>query len=322
MSEQQQRTEHVKQWIADRAHRLSTFEPAAALDDLRPLAAWIGDGPQVVAVGAATRAAHELSTLQHRLVRLLVEERGFRTVALEGDDPVEVGLDAYVRTGQGDPRAMLAGARPFWRTAEILELVRWMRAYNDRHPHDPVRFAAGPPAPSPAAPPWGLADIERELAEATVREHAESGDRIVYWGGIAHTAVGEPRTVSPAPPGSAELTHRNAGSYLRERFGDGYVSVGLTFHHGRIPAAVPAPPEEFAESVLGTAGPAAYLWDLRTGTAPGPVRDWLRTHTRTRLVGPGYDPADDPAHHLSGGGLSDWFDALVHVREVGPARLL
>ncbi|WP_433098353.1 hypothetical protein [Streptomyces sp. CA-250714] len=39
-------------------------------------------------------------------------------------------------------------------------------------------------------------------------------------------------------------------------------------------------------------------------------------------LGPAYDPAEDPAHHLSGGGLSDWFDALVHVREVGPARLL
>ncbi|MEU4966643.1 erythromycin esterase family protein [Streptomyces smyrnaeus] len=330
MSEQQTNGQqhHMGREIGQRVHRLRTFDPRAPLDDLRPLAESLGHDPQVVAVGSSTRAAHELSAVQHRLVRLLVEEHGFRSIALEGDDPARVGLDTYVRTGEGDPRTALAQARPFLRTAEILGLVRWMREYNARNPRDPVRFAGSTPAPGStpaAAVPTGLAEIERELADTTVRWHAESGDRIVYWGGTAHTAVGRPRTVSPAPAGS-DSTHPNAGGYLREHFGAGFVSVGLTFHHGGIPVTVPTPPAEFAESVLGTAGPAAYLWNLRgdagTDAAPETLRAWLRTPTRTRLVGPVYDPADDAAHHLSGGGLSDWFDALVHVRKVGPVRPL
>jgi erythromycin esterase len=77
--------------------------------------------------------------------------------------------------------------------------------------------------------------------------------------------------------------------------------------------------------VLNGAEPDAYLLDLRDeaeAAAPEPVRTWLDSPARTRLVGPAYDPAADAAHHLSGGALTDWFDALAHVREVTPARPL
>ncbi|MEI5101707.1 erythromycin esterase family protein [Streptomyces sp. PmtG] len=314
--------EAVTQWIQDRAHRLTTLDPRAPLTDLRPLAALARDA-KVVAVGASDRQAHELSTVSHRVVRLLVEELGFRSLALEGDDAARVGLDAYVRSGTGDPRALLAAARPFWRTEEILDLVQWLRSYNTRHPDDPVRFAGTAPHPGPrpqsrAARLDGLAAIERDLAEHVIRWHEHTADKIVYWGGLAHTAHGDPRTVSPS---AGPATHRNAGGYLRERFGAGYVSIGLTFHHGKAPHPAPAPPTDFADAVLGSTGLDAYLLDLR-GERPHPVRAWLDAPTRTRLVGPAYDPGDDAAHHLSGGSLADWFDAVLHTQEVTPVRFL
>ncbi len=321
----------VERWIAAHARPLEVSDAQGPLDDLRPLLD-LAAGARIVALGASTRQSHELSVAAHRMVRILVEEGGFRSVSLEGDEPERVGLDTYISTGAGDPRAMLAEARSFWRTEEILGLVHWMRAYNARHPEDPVRFARTPPVTTAE----GLAGIERGLAEGIVQWEERSGDRIVHWGGFAHTAVGHPRTVAPTPPDSPPLTHRNAGSFLRERFGEGYVSVGLTFHHGHLlglphsaptppPYGAPTPPPEFAETVLGGAGPGAYLLDLRDGAgaaAPEPVRTWLDSPTRTRLVGPAYDPADDAAHHLSGGALTDWFDALAHVREVTAARPL
>ncbi|MFE6775389.1 erythromycin esterase family protein [Streptomyces sp. NPDC057702] len=363
-------TETVTRWISQHAHGLTTLDPTAPLTDLRPLADVVGDA-RVVALGTAIRQAHEPSALAHRLARYLVEDLGFRTIALEGDDAARVGLDTYVATGAGDPARLLAEARAFWQTGEILDLVRWMRAFNRQHPSDPVRFAgvpgvngAGEPvgpgevgkpsgpgaAPGPAGPDGpagvtgsggapgpagpggapgsaaagpgglaGLAGIERELAAHTIRWHEHTGDRIVYWGGLAHTAVGDPRSVSPASP---PQIHRNAGGYLREHFGAGYVSLGLTFHHGRAPYPIPTPPAEFAEATLGTAGPDAYLLDLRAPDAPAPVRAWLATPTRTRLVGPFYDPQHDADHHLSGGSLTDWFDAVVHLREITPGHPL
>ncbi|MEU6767310.1 erythromycin esterase family protein [Streptomyces sp. NPDC046853] len=304
-------TETAVDWLTRHAHPLNTSDAQADSADLRPLADAVS-GAEIVALGVGSRATRELSVLQHRMLRFLVEEQGFRALALEGDDPARLGLDTYVLTGAGDPRAMLLEARAFWRTGEILDVLLWMRAHNERNPHDPVRLAALPTqAPPPGA---GLAEIERALADDVLRWHEHSRLKTVYWGGIAHTAVGDPRTVSSPEP----QTHRNAGGHLREHFGGGYASIGLTFHHG---TDYPVPPAEFAETVLGAAGLPAYFTDLRA-RHPEPVDAWLGAPAMTRLIGPFYDAREDASHHLSGGSLAGWFDVVAHVREVTAARIL
>ncbi|MFF4779162.1 erythromycin esterase family protein [Microtetraspora fusca] len=290
--------ETISEWIERHAHPLTTLDPRAPLDDLGPLGDMAADAA-IVAVGASTRQAHELSAVAHRILRLLVEKRGFRSLALEGDDPERVGLGAYVRTGHGDPRALLARARPFWRTEEILGVVTWMRAHNERHPHDPVRFA-GLPEPSRPAP-LTREDLEERLADDVIRWRERSGDKIVYWGGIAHTIQS---------PG-------HLGGHLRERFGSGYLSIGLTFEYGALPMPVPSPPADFAETPLSAAGLDAFLLDLRT-PGPEPVRAWLEEPARTRLIG----PTQDPTEHLSGGSFGDWFDIVAHQRRVTPVHLI
>jgi erythromycin esterase len=42
---------------------------------------------------------------------------------------------------KGDPRPLLADAGSPWCTEEILNLLTWMRSYNETHPDDKVRFA-------------------------------------------------------------------------------------------------------------------------------------------------------------------------------------
>ncbi|MER7080644.1 erythromycin esterase family protein, partial [Saccharopolyspora kobensis] len=61
--------------------------------------------------------------------------------------------------------------------------------------------------------------------------------------------------------------------------------------------------------------------DLRAD-GPAPVRDWLDAPAKTRLIGPEYDAADDAAHHLSGGSLAGWFDAVIHAQEITPVSPL
>ncbi|MDJ1138280.1 erythromycin esterase family protein [Streptomyces iconiensis] len=304
-------------WVREHAHALTTFDPAAPLDDLRPLAESVRDAG-IVALAHSHRQSRELSAVSLRVLRLLVEEYGFRTLALEGDEPVRLGLAAYVRDGTGDPRAMLAGARSWWRTGETLDVVEWMRAYNERHPDDQVRFAE---QRGPAPEFTSLDHVERYLAESTAWWYEHSGDRIVYWGGIAHMAVGTPRTVSPGSPGDA--THHNAGGYLRERLGSGYAAIGFMFHHGTALYEFPAPPADFAESVLDAAGPEAFTLDLRAGDGAAPaVRAWLDAPVRTRMIGPVYDAARDADHHLAAASLSGLLDGVVHIRELTDSRAL
>src|ERR1051325_10296248 len=103
----------------------------APFEDLTPLTDRVRTA-KVVALGSAVRQSHELLALTHRSMRFLIDQHGYRALALEGDETASIPLDSYARSGKGDPRAILSRARPFWRFAEILEAARWIRARNER----------------------------------------------------------------------------------------------------------------------------------------------------------------------------------------------
>ena len=271
----------------------------APYDDLDPLRDRVGKA-KVVALGSAVRHSHELSTLTDRVMRFLIERHGFRSLALEGDEEASIKLDTWVRTGEGDPLEILTGARPFWRFAEILEAVRWIRARNEGNPSDQVHIVhvAGEPFEATFQLASGQ-DIERRLADITIAWHEQTGHRIVYWGGLAHTANGLE-------------TGRNAGSHLRERFGSAYVSIALTFHHGSLLLPVEDPPGDYIEAVLGAVDLERYLIDIH-GSWPEAVGEWLDAPAKTRLIGPGI-------HELRGTSLRTWFDFVLHSRCITPAR--
>ncbi|WP_179887218.1 erythromycin esterase family protein [Streptomyces sp. ms184] len=409
----------VRSWISSTAYPLTTVAPSAPLDDLRPLLGMLGERTAVVGYGAGTRGAHELFALQMRIARLLVGEAGFRAVAFDQDWTLGVRLDTYVRTGAGDPVTLLESAEPFCRTAEVLALVRWMRAFNEDRPHDPVRFVGVSPhetGPSAydtvadyvrrAAPalldelescyaglrpqgevaahtrryralpdrrswrdraraahtlvaavpasdghawalhnarvivqyhelhdhdddprdPHNMACYERFFAENVLWWHQHTGHRTLFWTSSSHSAKAPGRIISfPPDPGSAS---RNAGSHLHDRLGDRYLSMGLTFGRGELATYTGAPPHQvpgavppLVESVLEDDAAGDYLLDLRAGTPP-PVADWLARTAMSRAIGPRHDPDDDTAHHMTGGSLAEWFDVLVHRRQVTPARPL
>ncbi|MDO0938644.1 erythromycin esterase family protein [Streptomyces sp. DG2A-72] len=120
-----------------------TVEPGGSTGDLRPLDRMIGDA-QVVGVGEATHGSHDFFALKDRVLRHLVEEKGFRTFALEAPWSTGLRLDAYVLHGKGEPRRIMREEFQrdylWWNNTDHLRLVEWMRAYNVRHPGDPVRF--------------------------------------------------------------------------------------------------------------------------------------------------------------------------------------
>lgn len=132
-------TDPVLEWINHHASPLTTTDPAEPVGDLGLLRR-IAGAAAVVGLGESTHGSREQFRVKHRMVRFLVERMGFRTVGMEHDFAHGVVLDRYVLTGQGDPRELVAGMGfPFWVCEEIVELVRWMRAYNERHT-DKVRF--------------------------------------------------------------------------------------------------------------------------------------------------------------------------------------
>jgi len=120
--------------------------PLAAADGSNPrdVDAMIdGIGPaRIVLIGEASHGTHEFYAMRSAITRRLIETRGFRAVAIEGDWPDTRRVDRYVR-GIGsdpDPDTALSGFRRFpqwmWRNTVMRDCVRWLRRWNDVHERD------------------------------------------------------------------------------------------------------------------------------------------------------------------------------------------
>ena len=163
----------VKKWMRDHAIPLSTMEPGGPYDDLRPLGDIIGES-RIVGLGESSHGTHECFTFKHRMIEYLVREKGFSTLLVEEDFGLTALVDDYVRMGKGDAESAVAGLNvEHWKTEEMLNLVRWMRAYNEDPAHV-VKIGFRGIDPRDPCPPYrvamgGLAAID-PAAAAAIRE--------------------------------------------------------------------------------------------------------------------------------------------------------
>lgn len=128
----------VESWIGQHAQAIQ-IAPDAAGRDLGWLDRVVA-GARLIGLGESTHGSSEQSQVKHRLIRRLVERHGVRTIAFEDDFGSGVLIDRYLTTGQGDPRSLVDQmAFPLLATEEILDLVEWLRDWNESHT-DQVRF--------------------------------------------------------------------------------------------------------------------------------------------------------------------------------------
>jgi hypothetical protein len=106
-------TATVTSWVAHHATPLSTVDPKAALDDLAPLGRSVGQA-QFVGLGESAHGAAEELELKLRVLRFLVGERGFRSVAWEEDWATGQRIDRYIRGGSGDAGALVGQMLAQW----------------------------------------------------------------------------------------------------------------------------------------------------------------------------------------------------------------
>ncbi|WP_328923762.1 erythromycin esterase family protein [Streptomyces sp. NBC_00190] len=126
--------------------------------------------PRLLALGEPTHGEDTLLDLRNELFRQLVEQEGYRTIAIESDCMTGLLVDDHVTSGTGTlDEVMEHGFSHGWgASAANRELVRWMRAYNDGRPApERLRFAGfdGPLEITGAASPrQSLTALHRYLA--------------------------------------------------------------------------------------------------------------------------------------------------------------
>jgi erythromycin esterase-like protein len=91
---------------------------------------------QCVLIGEASHGTHEFYETRAELTRRLIQEKGFRAVALEADWPDTFRVHRFV-TGRGEDRNAndaLSDFRRFpgwmWRNTVMIEFIEWLRGWN------------------------------------------------------------------------------------------------------------------------------------------------------------------------------------------------
>jgi erythromycin esterase-like protein/predicted phosphoribosyltransferase len=109
--------------------------PDVALFDL------VGDA-HFVLIGESSHGTHEFYAARAAMTRRLIEEKGFRAVAIEADWPDAYRVNRFVR-GRGEDATAEEALRGFerfptwmWRNAPVLDFVGWLRERNDRFGDD------------------------------------------------------------------------------------------------------------------------------------------------------------------------------------------
>jgi erythromycin esterase len=131
LGQARQREALVRSWLSANAVRLRGAEPGQGFEDMQPLKKIIGKA-RVVAMGEATHGTREFFQLKSRMLEFLATELNFNVFAIEATMPEAFDLNHYVLTGQGDPAKLLSGLYFWtWDTEEVLQMIRWMRRYNE-----------------------------------------------------------------------------------------------------------------------------------------------------------------------------------------------
>ena len=108
---------------------------------------------------------------------------------------------------------------------------------------------------------------ETRAAENLRWWHEFSEDKIAYWAASAHTANAPDLRI--ADPPTVDMRLASVGSFLRQWYGRGYVSIGFTFDHGTLDlgdgqqAVAPRPATGWFERPLGDVELPTFIIDLR-----------------------------------------------------------
>lgn len=96
---------------------------------------------KIIALGESTHGTREFTIVRADVVKSLVTQYGFNTFILEADYMPCEAINEFILTGKGDPEELLLNIRLWpWIHQDFLELIIWMKDYNQIHPSGKVQF--------------------------------------------------------------------------------------------------------------------------------------------------------------------------------------
>lgn len=132
--------------------------------------------PRLLGLGEPTHGVPSFPGWRNRMLQVLVEEHGFRSIAIESDAVAALRVNAYVTAGEGTLDEVMASgfSHGFGALPANRALVEWLRAFNaGRDPADRVRFYGFDP---PLENMWAASPRASLLAlHAFLSTHGQAG---------------------------------------------------------------------------------------------------------------------------------------------------
>jgi erythromycin esterase len=152
-------------WARRALHPLSTASSASQAD-LAPFRQVVGDA-RVVAVGEGLHGTAEGLSFRNRLFQYLVENLGFRVIAIESGITESRVVHDYVAGTPGDIGTVMRQGISwgFDRFPQNEELVKWMREWNANPRHQQKLEFFGFDVPGSAGNPFARRDVRTALEE-------------------------------------------------------------------------------------------------------------------------------------------------------------
>jgi erythromycin esterase-like protein len=118
---------------------LSGIDERLTNGDLAPLDSVVGDA-DFVGLGESVHTSGGFYQAKFRVIKHLVENLGFRVVAIENPWTGAEAVGDYVASCQGSPAVAVQKLFYIWQDLATLRLVEWLCDFNRAHPNDPVHF--------------------------------------------------------------------------------------------------------------------------------------------------------------------------------------
>jgi len=122
--------EKVINWIKQNAVPLKSVQAENGFDDLKSFKKVL-QNVQVVGLGEATHGTKEFFQMKHRMIEFLIKELGFNVLTTEFNYIGTKNINNYILYGKGDAHTALGSqGLMVWDTEEIIDLIEWLRKYN------------------------------------------------------------------------------------------------------------------------------------------------------------------------------------------------
>lgn len=95
----------------------------------------------LIGLGESTHGTRDFFQLKHRVLEYAVNQLGVRLFLLEDNMMNCEMVNQYVSTGKGDLKTMMRSLFGVWFRQEVVDMIEWIKAYNQAHPKDMIRFA-------------------------------------------------------------------------------------------------------------------------------------------------------------------------------------